>query len=140
MDPKKSSSSDPERDALWELMGKASRPASSLRFTQDVLRAVRQEKEIKPSWKAWFAKIFTQCAPSFAAATAVLAIGGLAWLGQYSPSVPGSDDKILQQISALDKTDSPIVASQEDFDLVSNLDTLLASEEHQAWIADSSSY
>ena len=49
----------PENDALWSLLGKASRPGVTPFFARNVLRTIRQSEPSKPTWflPRWLAPI-----------------------------------------------------------------------------------
>lgn len=107
-----------EHDELWDLLGKAKAPEVSPFFSRNVLRAVREEAQAKPGVFAWLRRHWQLTAVS--TCTVVLAVG-LALFDQSSQPDPVM--LLAQQVSV-----SP------DYQVISHLDELLASEENSVWL------
>ncbi len=114
-----------EQDDLWRLMGKAKAPSVSPFFSRNVLRAIREEQQEKPSLLAWFNWRWVTLAAS--ACVLVVASGiALRHPAQTQPPVVAQADPVMvlaQQVST-----SP------DYQVINHLDELLASEETSVWL------
>jgi hypothetical protein len=111
-----------EKDDLWQLLGRAKTPEVSPFFSRNVLREVRVERQEQPSvWASlhqrWAMALLGTCA------VATAAVGLLLHQNQ-----PDQLALIASKVSA-----SP------DYQVISDLDDLLASEESSTWL-DSSAY
>lgn len=125
-----------EKDELWELLGKAKKPAVSMRFTADVLRAVQKEQE-RPRWPwgeflrgEWLRRVLAPTAVAFAALT----LCGVLWMSNSEPQLNVPEELAFEEIENLDLAS---VDTEADFEIIDDLDVLLASEENQVWIDDS---
>lgn len=107
-----------EHDELWDLLGKAKALEVSPFFSRNVLRAVRGEAQAKPGLLAWLRRHWQLTAIS--TCTLALAIG-FAFVEQ--PSQPDPVMLLAQQVSV-----SP------DYQVITHLDELLASEENSVWL------
>lgn len=107
-----------DHDDLWHLLGKARRPAVSPFFSRNVLRAIRTEKQETPGVLAWLRHHWK--IPALG--TCALAIAGLVLL----PSAEHSDQTTVHLAEQ--------VSQSIDYQVIANLDELLASEENLAWI------
>jgi hypothetical protein len=109
-----------EQDELWRLLGKASKPRVSPFFARNVLREIRLEKQ-EPAgllpllFRRW--KMATVIA-------AAVALGSFITI--QSLETEPMDELAIEQIS-----------SEPDFDVIVDLDELLAYEENTTWIEDS---
>jgi len=119
------SAEDKDDEKLWQLLGKAKRPAISPFFARNVLRAVRTEQEgsMRPD-KTSFQWLLRRWRFALGGALAVLA------LGFAMPS-------LVENM----KTDSPIMIAQQnvtdpDYDAIEHLDELLAYDESSLWLDD----
>lgn len=132
--PLKTMQEHDEHDELWELLGKAKRPAVSMRFTQDVMRAI--EKKESP-FRRWLNSFGRPWVPVAAGAFALLLAGGGIWIGALDHRQgPAPEDVAFEEIANLDTQAAP----EEDFEIINDLDSLLASEENRVWIEDSPGY
>ena len=94
----------PENDALWRLLGKASKPTASPFFARNVLREIRQAPPARAPLLRWLAP----------AAYALLAFGFFL---------------ALDPLARTAATKSAAVEWIEDFDAVAGLDELVSVEE-----------
>jgi len=111
-----------EDEQLWDLLGKAGGPPLSPFFARDVLRQIRQE----PSWRDklawWFAPPRVLAAGAVAAAIVVATIS-LPRLAGTAPSAANTQQPTVQL--------EPI-----DYQVVVDLDILLAMEDDDLWTDD----
>jgi len=106
-----------EDDALWDLLGKANSPSVSPFFSRNVVREVRQRK---PSWARFFSRRLR-----FIPATAALGL-------LFCISV----DQVMQYSTS--STDTRTASADKvDYEVITNLDDLLASQESSVWLDDS---
>ena len=110
-----------EQDDLWRLLGKAKAPSVSPYFSRNVLRAIREEKQEKPSLLAWLNWRWLTVGAS---ACVLLVVSGVA-LRQ-----PMSQPSQADQMTALAQE----VSTSPDYQVINHLDELLASEETSIWL------
>ncbi|MEP6955585.1 MAG: hypothetical protein ABI883_02075 [Chthoniobacterales bacterium] len=103
---------------LWDLLGKAGQPELSPFFARNVLRQIRQE----PTWRNSFAWWF---APRRLLATSAVAVAMVA----ATVSLQKSADK--QVVDTMD--DALVQLEPIDYDVVADLDDLLAMEDDNLW-------
>jgi hypothetical protein len=110
-------------EQLWDLLGRAPEAKVSSFFSRNILRQVRQEQS-KPG-RSWFS--WRRLVP--AAAIALAIIGAIVFV--YNPSPP--------QMSSEAQVD-PVIAQidVQDYEVVADLDNLLASDENSPWDDNSS--
>ena len=108
-----------EHDDLWELLGKAKAPQVSPFFSRNVLRALRQEAQQRPSFLAWLRHKWQVAAIS----TCALLAGGLVL--RQRAGVEADFGLLAEQF-----------ASSPDYEVVSHLDELIDSEESSVWLAN----
>ena len=109
---------------LWDLLGKASQPAISPFFARNVVRRVRQERESGGGARRWFGS--RRLIPAAAAAVAVLA----ALISIRTPlNGPSASESVPETVAELDA---------QDYEVVADLDDLLAWEEDSVWTDTSS--
>lgn len=114
--------SDDER--LWDLLGRARQPQASPFFARDVLRKIREEQPAKTSWTTWLGWRRLVPVTGFAAlVTAAVVLMHHPKLGQ--DATPAEVDPVAQ-------------IDPQDYDVVADLDVLLASEENNLWDDNSS--
>jgi hypothetical protein len=102
-------------EQLWDLLGTARRPEASPFFARNVLRQVRAEADRAPRrWLSWRRLIPVS---GIVAATAAIFV---AYTFSFRPA-PGSDDDAIAKIDA------------QDYEVVVDLDELLASDESSLW-------
>ena len=112
-----------EQDDLWRLLGKAQAPSVSPFFSRNVLRAIREEKQEKPSLLAWINWRWVTLAAS---ACVLVVASGVALRHPAQPQLAVQADPVMvlaQQVST-----SP------DYQVINHLDELLASEETSVWL------
>jgi hypothetical protein len=112
---------DDER--LWELLGRAKAVQPSPFFARNVFRQIREESQRGPSWRAWLG--WRRLVPAVGAATALICAGILL----HQPAVPEKSTTDNDPIAKIDP---------QDYEVVADLDDLLASEDNNLW-DDSSS-
>ena len=104
---------------LWDLLGKTSKPTVSPFFARNVLREIRQERGWRDGLAQWLAP--RRLIPTAAVAVAVIAATVTV---QRPPSAPPSSENLPEAIAQLDEIDYQVVA---------DLDNLLAMEEDSLW-------
>ena len=107
-----------EHDDLWHLLGKAKAPAASPFFSRNILRAIRAEQQERPGVLPWLRRHW-QLATAGACA---LIIAGFALLP--APEHPDPTTMLLAEK----------VSQSIDYQVIDNLDELIASEENLAWL------
>jgi hypothetical protein len=112
-----------ENDELWQLLGKARKPDASPFFSRDVLREMRTSRQEKPGVFSWLNSRLRTVALG-AAAAVLLAAGAVHFIPKATPRTPV---EIAQQL--------PI---KNDYEVITNLDELLAYEQSSIWLDDSS--
>lgn len=108
---------------LWDLLGQNKAPEASPFFARNVLRQVRE----RPGWRTRLAGWFSVRRLVPAAGLAVVLIAGMLML--HHPTV-------RQRIAAAD-ADPITKIDPQDYDVVADLDNLLASEDNNLWDDDS---
>ena len=104
---------------LWDLLGKAGQPALSPFFARNVVRQVRQEPDWRENVRRWFSP--RRLIPATAVALAIVAT-------TWSIRVPsGSDENVPETVAQLDP---------QDYEVVADLDDLIAMEEDGLWDDD----
>ncbi len=109
-----------EQDDLWELLGHARQPEVSPFFSRNVLRQIRTEAEPAPGLLAALRRQW-QFAAVTAAACLILGLS-LVQIGER----PAPAAALAQQI------DRP-----SDYEVIEDLDVLLASDTNSAWLDQS---
>jgi len=107
-----------EHDDLWHLLGRANEPSVSPFFSRNVLRAIRDQTRESVGAFTWLRHHWRL----IAASTGVALIAGLALL----PHTDQSDSSTM----LLAET----VSQSSDYQVISDLDALLASEENSVWL------
>ncbi len=108
-----------EQDDLWRLLGKARGPVESPFFSRNILRAIRTEKQEKTGLLAWLLRHWQ--IPALG--TCALVAAGLVLL----PSGESASDQTTVRLAEQ-------VSQSIDYQVIANLDELLASEENLAWL------
>ena len=107
---------DPE---LWDLLGKSSGPILSPFFARNVLREVRQESSWRERVSFWFRP--KRLVPAAGVALALI-------VASMSIHLPRTDDVLPD-----DPPDTVASVDPQDYDVVADLDDLLASEDDSVW-------
>ena len=107
-----------EYDDLWSLLGKAKAPVVSPFFSRNVLRAIREEAPEKRGVFGWLRARWQLAAIS----ACVVIVAGFA----LTPGVEQPDQTTM--LLAKQVSQSP------DYQVISHLDELLASEESSVWL------
>lgn len=104
---------------LWDLLGRAEQPSLSPFFARNVLREIRQQ----PRWQDRLAQWFSLRRLIPAAGVAVAILAGVISLQQPRDSGV-SADSMPETVAQLDEID---------YEVVADLDDLLALEEDSLW-------
>ena len=108
-----------EDQELWDLLGRAEAPALSPFFARNVVRQVRQEPDWRENMRRWLSP--RRLIPAAAVALAVVAT-------TLSVRVPSaSDENVPDSVARLDP---------QDYEVVADLDVLIAMEEDGLWDDD----
>jgi Predicted integral membrane protein (DUF2275) len=108
---------------LWDLLGRAAEPRLSPFFARNVTRAIRQEPASRSGWlRTWLGP--RKLIP--AAALAVAMVAGL-MATHYSARQIKPADAIPDVLAKIDP---------QDYDVVADLDELLAPDENNLWDDD----
>lgn len=113
-----------ERDddkQLWDLLGRNKTVPVSPFFARNVLRTIRQEPSWRQSLRKWFRLRRLVPATGFAMAL----IAGMLWL--HRPNVQDQTGPESDPIAQIDP---------QDYDVVADLDNLLATEDNNPWDDD----
>ena len=104
---------------LWDLLGKADAPTLSPFFARNVVRQIRQEPDWRESVQRWLSP--RRLIPAAAVALAIVATT----LSFRTPTT--SNDSVPETVAKLDP---------QDFEIVADLDVLIAMEEDGLWDDD----
>lgn len=108
--------------ALWDVLGKAAQPELSPFFARNVLREIRNERGWRERAKAWFS--LKKLVPATGVAVVILA---LALFSRTPPAVPeDAPPDTIAQVEA------------QDYEVIVDLDDLIAWEEDSLWTESSS--
>ena len=108
-----------EDQELWDLLGKADAPTLSPFFARNVVRQIRQEPDWRESVQRWLSP--RRLIPATAVALAIVA----ATLSFRTPTTPS--ESVPETVAKLDP---------QDFEIVADLDVLIAMEEDGLWDED----
>ena len=103
---------------LWDLLGKASSPTVSPFFARNVLREIRQERSWRERLTTWLSP--RRLIPASAVALAIAA----ATVTMQRPSGTSTSEALPDVVAQLDEIDYQVVA---------DLDDLVAMEEDSLW-------
>jgi hypothetical protein len=109
---------------LWDLLGRAPEPAVSPFFARNVLRTVRQRPRGLAAIGEWFS--LSRLIPASTVAVAVV----VALFVAYNPTGP--------EKFAANESDPVAQIDPQDYEVVADLDELLASDESFLWDDNSS--
>ena len=110
-------------EQLWDLLGRAPERKVSSFFARNILRQVRQEQS--KAGRSWFS--WRRLVPASAVAVAI--IGAIVFVHNTSPPPTSSEAQVDPVIAQIDV---------QDYEVVADLDDLLASEENNLWDDNSS--
>jgi len=112
-------------EQLWELLGRAAEYKPSPFFARNVLRQIRQKRGTTETVRAWLS--WRRLLPASAVLAATVA-GILALQHPLKPqSQPGGDADVVAKIDP------------QDYEVVADLDDLLATDENGVWEDNSNS-
>ena len=107
-------------EKLWDLLGRAAQPDISPFFARNVLRRVREQSRWVIALRNWFSvRRLVPVSGLAAAILAVIFISHSAWL-RHEPVT----DEIDPVVARIDP---------QDYEVVADLDELLASDENNLW-------
>jgi hypothetical protein len=107
-----------EDEQLWDLLGRAAEHKLSPFFARNVLREIRQEPKAADTGRAWLG--WRRLVPASAAIAAIVA-GILALQHPTKPQQSKSDADVVAKIDP------------QDYEVVADLDDLLAAEDDGLW-------
>ena len=110
-------------EKLWDLLGRKAGPDMSPFFARDVLRRIRQEPPWSARLRSWFR--LRRLLPLSGLAAAVVAVA-LFVRGPGVERQPAAEPDVVAKIDA------------QDYEVVADLDDLLASDENTLWDDNSS--
>jgi hypothetical protein len=102
---------------LWDLLGRAAAPKVSPFFSRNILRDIRQPN----AWavlRGWFG--LRRLVPAVGVAVALMAVVFL----RTQTSVPSSSES---------QSDKLAIVSAQDYEVIADLDDLLASDDNNSW-------
>lgn len=114
-------------EQLWDFLGRAAAPKASPFFARNVVRRIREKQESNWSTRALSWVSLRRLIPLSGLAAAVIAALILAHNGSLRQEPPGDEpDALLAKIEP------------QDYEVVADLDELLASDENNLWDESSS--
>jgi hypothetical protein len=111
-------------EQLWDVLGRASEPRVSPFFARNVLRQIRLEPRWMVALRSWFS--LRRLIPASAVALALVA------------AIVVTQNASLRQESASNEFDPIAKVDAQDYEVVADLDDLLASDENSLWDENSS--
>jgi hypothetical protein len=108
---------------LWDLLGQAKAPAASPFFARNVVRQVRQEARGRVDFLRWLRPRILAPAAVFALAATFAGV---------------SADRMLRQRAGDNPPDVVAAVDPQDYEVVADLDDLIASEDDNVWDDDDS--
>lgn len=121
-------------DDLWKVMGRAREPRVSEFFARNVLREVRAHEEgkaqgwIPAGWWKWALPATVAAMIAIAAVTLQISpVSSTVQLSAPSPSITTTE-------KALAELPIEIIKASPDYDVIAELDTLLAFEKNDTWL------
>ncbi|MEY2562514.1 MAG: hypothetical protein QOH88_707 [Verrucomicrobiota bacterium] len=102
---------------LWDLLGHAAEPKVSPFFARNVIREVRQPARAKAA-RGWFG--FRGLIPATGLA---IALALAVFLRSQAPVAPAPESQ----------SDAPALVSAQDYEMIADLDDLLASDDNTSW-------
>lgn len=107
---------------LWDLLGKSQTPAVSPFFARNVVRQVRQARNWQQIAREWL--VARRAVPATAVAAALCLAAIFTMLQKRLPDRARSQDDVPEVVAQLDPSD---------YEVVADLDDLLASQEDDSW-------
>lgn len=107
---------------LWDLLGKSQTPAVSPFFARNVLRQVRQTPRWQQIAREWLMP--RRALPATAVALMLCAAAVFTMRSVGGPHVESSQDDVPEVVAQIDPSD---------YEVVADLDDLLASQEDDSW-------
>src|SRR5689334_6656775 len=105
---------------LWDLLGQARTPAVSPFFARNVLRTVREQPEFLRSLREWFR--LSRLVPAATVAVALIVTVFVARVPMPSA-----------ETAAVNDSDPVASIDPQDYEVVADLDELVASDENALW-------
>jgi hypothetical protein len=102
---------------LWDLLGSAAQPEVSPFFARNVLRRVREDFDQERPSRVWLS--WRRLLPA-SGALAVITAFFIAYTSSFPPA-PSAENDVVAKIDA------------QDYEVVADLDNLLASDESNLW-------
>jgi hypothetical protein len=112
-------------EQLWDLLGQTPAPELSPFFARNVVREIREEPRWRVALRRWMSA--RRLVPATTVAVALLA--AVIWTHQ-APAPDLTDSSDFDPIAKIDP---------QDYDVVADLDNLLASEDNNLWDDDDTS-
>jgi hypothetical protein len=107
-------------EQLWDLLGRSAGPRPSPFFARNVLRRIRQGSRWTMAWRAWLRP--GRLVPVSAMAAALVAAIILTHIPSLrEPAVASELDPVIAKIDV------------QDYEVVADLDDLLASDDNNLW-------
>ena len=114
-----------EQDDLWQLLGNAKKPSVSPFFASNVLREIRSTRPEKAGLLAWLRMQWRPVLLSGAAAV-LLAMNAAQIFSKHE----------VGETPAPQPSVAVTTQGKNDYEIIKNLDELLAYEEHSIWLDD----
>jgi hypothetical protein len=111
-------------EKLWDLLGQADTPALSPFFARNVVRAVRQQPALLQSVRDWFS--LARLIPAATVAVALIA-------AVFVSRIPATSG-----LANVNNSDPVAAIDPQDYEVVADLDELVASDENALWDDNSS--
>ena len=105
-------------EQLWDLLGRNAEPKVSPFFARNVLRQVRQEQSQRARTWVWLRRIVP------ASGLALAIFGAMIFMRDQSPQEVANENQVDPVIASID---------MQDYEVVADLDNLLASDENSPW-------
>jgi hypothetical protein len=106
-------------EQLWDLLGRTAKPKVSPFFARNVLRRIRQESRFWQRFGSWLS--WRQLVPASALAIAAISAIVLTHRATGPQAQPDTAPDVVAKIDP------------QDYEVVADLDDLLASEENNLW-------
>jgi hypothetical protein len=107
---------------LWDLLGKSQTPAVSPFFARNVVRQVRQTPRWQEMIREWL--VVRRALPATALALVLCTAAIFTMSPKRSVRMDGSQDDVPDVVAQIDPSD---------YEVVADLDDLLASQEDDSW-------